>query len=295
MIVYIKESKKNKKFLKNIKIKLKCIFNKIDIINNEEKIILCLPVFKEKKLSKYRIKRLTKSIINKLEQNKTSNVVLSNYLNQEILFKNYLYSNNINILDGRFLFKCLYSKIIEYILNIKKEKIQNSEIWITLNDFTDINKEIIIDIAKNVKTLNIITNSINKFRKIEKILYNEYGILLNITNNKKTSLLKAKIILNLDFPEEIINQYKINTKAIIINIQEKIEIKIKKFNGVNVNYYNINIPNEYKLKGFKEQEIYESIIYNFNTGKIQEKIEEDNIYIKNLIGNKGIINKQEFI
>ena len=291
---YIKETKKSKNKFENIKIKFKYIFNKIDIENIEDKTIYYLPIFKENKLSKYKTKRLVNRLIKMLDEIWTNRIVLSESLSQNELFKNYLYSNNINILNGRFLFKNLYNNIIEYILNIKKEEIQSSQIWITVNDFTIINKEIIIDIAKKVKTLNIITNNINKCKEIEKILYIQYGIIINVSNNKKLALLKAKIILNIDFPEEIMNKYKINTKAIIINMLEKIEIKSKKFSGINVNNYNINIPKQYKLEDFRDETSYESIIYNMNFNEIQERLNKDKIKIKYLIGNRGIINKREF-
>ena len=291
---YIKERKKSKNKFENIKIKFKYIVNKIDIENIEDKTIYYLPIFKENKLSKYKTKKLVNRLIKMLDEIWTNKVVLSESLSQNELFKNCLYSNNINILNGRFLFKNLYNNIIEYILNIKKEEIQSNQIWITVNDFTTINKEIIIDIGKRVKRLNIVTNNIDKCKDIESYLYNEYGIVLNISNNKNISLSKAKIILNLDFPQELINKYKINTKAIIINILGNIEIKSKKFSGINVNNYNINIPKQYQLEGFKNEEVYESIVYNLNFNEIQERLNKDKIKIKYLIGNRGIINKIEF-
>ena len=291
---YIKERKKSKNKFENIKIKFKYIVNKIDIENIEDKTIYYLPIFKENKISKHKTRKLTNKVVKMLDKIWTNRIVLSEYLEQNELFKNYLYSSNINILNGRILFKQLYNKIIEYILNIKKEEIQNSEIWITVNDFTIINKEIIIDIGKRVKRLNIVTNNIDKCKDIESYLYNEYGIVLNVSNNKKLALLKAKIILNIDFPEEIMNKYKINTKAIIINMLEKIEIKSKKFSGININYYNIQIPKQYKLEDFRDETSYESIIYNMNFNEIQERLNKDKIKIKYLIGNRGIINKREF-
>ena len=164
-----------------------------------------------------------------------------------------------------------------------------------VNDFTQINKEIMIDIAKSIKRLNIVTNHIEKFKKIQEYLYNEFGIMLNISNNKKKSLLKSKIILNIDFPEELINKYNIHDNSIIININEKIELKRKRFNGININDYRIEIPYEYKLKGFRNEIIYESLIYSKNYKIIKDKIKKDKIVINKLIGNKGIIAEQEIV
>ena len=125
-------------------------------------------------------------------------------------------------------------------------------------------------------------------------LYDEYGIILNVSNNKRRSLLKSEIILNIDFPEELVNNYRIYEKAIIINISDKVDIKSKRFNGINVNKYNIIIPEECKLKAFQDEIIYESLIYIKNGYKeIKEKIIDDNIEIEALIGNNGKINIDE--
>ena len=292
--IFIKEMDRKRKIVEKIINKLKYIFNKIDIIEEKNNKIYVLPIYANKKLKKYKIKNIAKKIVKKLEQEGTNKVILSESLKSIVLLKNCLYSENINILNGRYLFKCLPIEIIEYILKFKNEKIENSEIWIMVNDLTNLNKQIIIEIAKNVKTLNIITNNINKCKRIEKYLYNEYGILLNITNNKKTSLLKAKIIFNVDFPEELVNKYKINTKAIIINMLEKIEIQSKKFNGININYFKIKIPAEFKIEGFSDEEIYEGIIHNYSFEEMHKRIKREEIKIEGLIGNRGVIQEQEF-
>ena len=125
-------------------------------------------------------------------------------------------------------------------------------------------------------------------------MYNELGIVLNISNNKKSSLLKSEIIINLDFPQELINQYNIYNKAIIINILEKISIHKKKFNGVNINYFRIIIPENYVLSEFDNEILYESIIYQYNElSNIRSRITADKIKIKKLIGNNGPIQESE--
>lgn len=127
-------------------------------------------------------------------------------------------------------------------------------------------------------------------------MYDEHGIVLNISNNKKSSLLKSQIIINLDFPQELINQYNIYNDAIIINILEKIYIHKKKFNGVNVNYFKIIMPEKYVLSEFDNEIIYESIIYQYNKlSNIRKRINKDKIKIKKLVGNNGPIQEYEII
>ena len=273
---------------------IKRIFNIIYISDDGNIKLYILPITKNIKYSRRLIKRITRKIVQYLEKDGTNRVVLSKQLNDFDIIKNNLYSQNIHILDGRYLFKILSIKILAYILELKNTKIENNEVYICINDINDINEKIIINIAKKVKTLNVITNKMNRLKKIEKYLYEELGIVLNISNNKKTSLLNSNIILNFDFTEEILNQYRINTKAIIINMGEKINILSKKFNGINIHYYKIDMPSKYKICGFTNEEVYESIIYNYNYYKLKEKLEKDKVKINSLIGNRDKISEQEF-
>lgn len=162
-----------------------------------------------------------------------------------------------------------------------------------INDFTDINKEIIIHIAKTIRSLNIVTNHIEKCKKIEEYLCDEFGIMLNVSNNKRKSLLKSEIIINMDFPSELINKYRIFDKSIILNISDEISLQSKRFNGININYYKIQIPDKYKLEGFQNEIVYESLIYGKKYGDINKKITRDKIKIKKLIGRNGPIIENE--
>ena len=146
-----------------------------------------------------------------------------------------------------------------------------------------------------MKRLNVITNHIEKGKRIQEYLYNNFGIMLNVTNNKRKSLLKSEIIINIDFVEEDINRYKIYDNAIIININDKINIQSKRFNGINVSYYKIEMPDEYKLEGFKDEIVYESLIYGKTLKNINKEILKDNIKINRLIGNNGFIKEHEFL
>ena len=289
-IIYIKEIEKTSG-LKFILSKLKKYLN---IIKIEDDKVYYLPIFKENKLSEYRIKKLTKKISILLEKDVSNSIVLSEYLNKNQLLKNYLYSKNVNILNGKFLFKCLTYKIIEYIFKIKNSKMESGEVSLLINDFTEINKEIIISIAKDIKRLNIVTNNISKCKKIEEYLYEEFGIILNISNNKRRSLLKSEIIINLDFPEELINKYMLYYNATIVNMIGKINIYSKRVNGININNYTIVLPEEYKLENFQNEIVYESLIYKKSSYKeINEQIIKDKIEIDKLIGNNGPIRENE--
>ena len=281
-------------FVKRILIKIKKLFNIVEFSEDKGKTTIILPLFKSNIIKDKKIIKIAKKINRKLYDNNIENVVLSNYLEENEILKQKLYCQNINILDGRYLFYLLIPEIVDYILKRQKKKLENGEITLLINDFTENNARIITYIAQSVKRVNIVTNHSNKFKKLEEYLYNELGIILNITNNKNKSLANAGLIINIDFPEEIINKYEINSNAIIVNIFNEIKIRAKRFNGVNINYYKAYIPKKYKMEGFKDNLIYESSIYKYNYENARKDIITNKIKIKKLIGINGDISENEF-
>ena len=123
-VCYIREKEETCDFIKRIWLRIKRLFNIIEIKEENDKLIYYLPIFSDTKISKYKIKRLTKKIVGKIEDEGINNIALSKKLEENELLKMSFYSNNINILDGRYLFKCLSYELIEYVLKIKNKKIQ---------------------------------------------------------------------------------------------------------------------------------------------------------------------------
>ena len=271
----------------------------IEKINNDN-IICYIPKNYIKITNKFITKIVSKKICNVLYDNNINIVVLSNKLKTNNIIINAIQSENIEILDGRELFKDLILKIIEYVLSLQNEDISKYEITLLTNDLSNNVINNIIYLSNKVKVLNVVTNNIKDYKKVEEKIYNKFGILIRITNNKRKSLANTKLIFNIDFPEEILNEYIIYDKAIIINICKKIKILSKKFNGINVNYYNIKLPIEYRdffskyniYRNFNENELYESILYNDNEKDFFNRInniEDNNVSILNLIGENGVI------
>lgn len=274
------------KFLKGIIYLLKKIFCVLTIKNEN----ICVLPYK-KLHGKILIKIIIK-IISKI----STNVVLSNYLNELELLKIQLDENRINIYKGNILPKYLLYNFVEYISKQKDEEVHNQEIYFLINDLTTINEANIISLSKKVKRINIVTKNINKFKKLEKSL-EELGMGVTITNNKRKSLIKAKIIINLDFDEDMLNSFNINQHAIIIQTGKKANIKSKLFNGINVLDYQIIYDSEFSNKGYKKFDkkiLYESIIGNKKYEDVINIIKKDNVRIVNLIGKNGIIRKQEY-
>lgn len=214
-----------------------------NIINMQEN-KLFLPITantSEKQIEK--LAQKTKKIISKYSNSKK--IVISKNLQEEITYINYLNSYGLDISDGRWLYEILATDIIKYIIEKKKIKKEETTISILINDLTEIELENIKILAENYKNLNIVTNHIEKFKKLED-KFMENGIMITIVNNKKKSLMKSKIILNIDFPNELINKYMIKEDAIIINVPGKVKINRKRFNGLIVNNYEIDFRDDIK-------------------------------------------------
>lgn len=81
----------------------------------------------------------------------------------------------------------------------------------------------------------------------------------------------------------------------MVNVNQAIKIKKKSFSGININGYNINVPDTYKRDGFNDNEMYESfLLCKTQFQNVINKIKEDKIKIISLVGNNGIINEKEY-
>ncbi len=177
----------------------------------------------------------------------------------------------LNVIQGKNLFKLLAHKIIKTQClqnNIKPEK---SVISIAVNSNDEWIMNLIKELSIEFKTINIATNNIKYFKNLENTLFEEDGTIITVTNNKKKGLAKANIILNIDFPQELINKYTIFENAIIINLEEKIKIKKKRFSGKIINDYNIDLKKGSKIEEDLKKEKY----INYDIRDLAE------VYLKN--------------
>ena len=314
--LYIKTYDNNSE---NLISKIKRKFNILKVTNNDNIVICDIPY--SEKINEKKLRKISKKIckkffkdfqkkdykrkivqIPKLESNYFINkIVFSRKLQNENILNEEISKYNVEILNGRWLFKYLIIKILEYICCKQNAPLEEKNVSILINDNNEINLNLLMLIAQKVKRLSIITNNISKFKYIEEKLYNEYGIAIEISNNKRKSLLKTDIIVNIDFEEELLNKYKINNKSILININKNNGIYSKIFNGININYYNIkyrdiDIFSQNNLYNYFDSAVlYESYIYRKdNLNNILQQINKDKVEITDVIGNKGKINYKEF-
>lgn len=241
--------------------KPKFLFKLFNIIKVKGDIII-LPINYErisiKKAEKLANK--TKRILNKTNCNK---VVLSKIIKTQEEYKNFLYSSNINVVKAEQLTEILLLDILKYIKNKKKLKQEELSLSIFVNDINMNMLENLKIMVKEYKRINIITNHIQKFKNLEEDFFEEEGIVITVGNNKRKSAMKSNIIINVDFPNELINQYNLNNEAIIINLSENIKINKKRFTGININDYEIDFDNfeefDYEKEMlFDKKDIYEA-------------------------------------
>ena len=245
---------KNYKKLNIIKIlikKLKSFFKcyELNSIND----ITILEILRKKVNDK-----TARKIINQLKKyNKRINLVLDKKLNKDIKFINAINNQNIDILDGKRLFKLVIPFMLNSLLKDGK-KLEESIVSILVNNYNEINKEAILEIALKTKRVNIITKNINQFKYLEKRFYDKYSIALYVTGNTKKSLLSSDFIINFDYNNDEVNNCQINSKSYIIDIENTIENK-DRLNYINDYKISINIEEDELIKKLENDFLLESI------------------------------------
>ena len=293
-----------KKLLKEIiKIIIKLYYEyfyktgKIKVIENNNSITCLIPV-KESNNKKIILKWI-KNLNNFLNKKELNYFIISNKLKQIELLNNSLYINKDN--QGKTLLKFMIDDVIKYICNIRRERIENQTIFVLVNGYTKENLDFLENLAKSVKSVNIITKNLRKFLIFTNRIYEKKDFIITVSNNKRKGLSKARILINIDFSEEIINQYNINRSSIFINLLKDNIYNIKGFSGIFINGLNIkqNKKNNSicinKFELFNWTDLYESIICNnYNFKYTSEKIKKDNVEINFLIGKSGKIDVNEY-
>lgn len=267
------------------------IFEMFHIIQlREDKIIL--PITQDK-ISSQKARKLAQKTKRILDKTMSKKIVISEKIQGYEEYVNLLHSYSLEIIDGKWLFEVLSCKVLEFILEKKGLQKEETQISILVNDLSENMLCHIKTIAKEYKRVNIITNHIEKFRKIEKQILEQEGIMITVGNNKRKGLSKSKLILNVDFPSELMNQYYIYENAMIVNLRGNVKITKKRFNGSCINDYDISFAErdefDYdKHTKYKACEIYEAQMNKKQPfQELMKQIEKDKVEISRLIGKHG--------
>lgn len=162
----------------NINFYLKMFIGELVIQNLKDESLFCIIPIKIDKIkdtkSKRFIKYLYKKCVNNIE--KTVNrynvkfIILSKKVKKLEEIKDVCKRNNVKILDGKYLLKIMLVNVLEHILNTRSEKLETQNIHIVINQNSEINIDLIEYISGRVKSVDIVTKQIRKFRKIRKVL-----------------------------------------------------------------------------------------------------------------------------
>lgn len=235
-------------------------------------------------------KNIYKNIIKKLKNEKTKTQKVQIVLEDDL--KEYIdYFSEFKILNGKDFMNNNVKAILEKILENTPMALQ--DVFILTNKYNEQSIRMIKNMGQEFKSVNVISKEIEKYKMLEDILESE-TIVFSIANNKKKSLKKAKIILNMDFSNEELQEYNICRSAIIVNLSKEKIKNLKSFEGIIVQNVEIELEDSEKnffkenniIEEFKKVELYESI----STKKIQ-----DVKRIKKIYGNNGEIDKKELI
>lgn len=286
----------------------------------EQGYIFKLPIFeKEKKVDK-----VVQSLLRQISKAKIDTVVFSNEIVQcPFYFKieQELNQYGKKILNGRKLMKYMDYDIFEYILNLQKADIQKEEVFFLIKKDRNLDLQFLSRFIEKCKTVNIITNDIEKFKEMQTNLYEKENILIGVSNNKNKSLKRAKYIFNINMDKRDLEKFKMNRNAMIINFDSYIQYNSNTFDGINVNYFQIDMPDEYIEKfekinednEFDKVKLYEGILLKEieiekkkttmlskselakRKYMVQNIINRDGIKITGLIGNNGRIDEREII
>lgn len=311
--------KKQKLPLKLIN-RLQYFYGKILVYEYEQGYVFQIPIVKNAK----KMNKILHNLVRKMKKIKIDTIVFSDdcidssiYLKMETI----LSENNLSVLTGKRLMHYMNYEILEYILQVQKTVMGKEEVFFLIKKDDNLDLQFLSKFVENYKTVNIVTNDIERFKKVQNHLYEKEDILIGVSNNKNKALKRAQYVLNVNMNTKELEKYKINRNAIIINFKENVRYCNPTFNGININYFQINMPDEIieqlepinVLGEFDNVRLYEAILLkrvenekkkitilskeglNKHKSIISDIIAEDNIIVTGLIGNNGKVCEEEFL
>lgn len=300
--------------------RIKYFFGMVTSSEFEQGYVFCVPVFeKEKKMEK-----VVQNLLKQIQKAKVDTIVFSNDLINSSFYSQIekeLKQKEYQILNGRRLMNYMNYDIFGYILNLQKTDIKKEELFFLINKDDSLDLQFLSKFVENCKMVNIVTNDLERFKKIQENLYEKENILISVSNNRSKSLKRAKYIFNVNMDQKDIEKYKINRNAMIVNFRENVRYNSNIFDGICVNYFQINLPDEYieqfdkniEIEEFDRTRLYESILMKKieiekkkavmlskselkkRKNIVMDMIYQDEIKVVGLIGNNGKIDEKEII
>lgn len=272
------------------------LFRKIEVRNFDNNFVIAV----DNKDNIKTKKKLVKTI-NKL---KIDAVVFSKSLESkfETQIREMLDESSVTIINGKKLMEYMQYEILEFIIKKRKEDIKLEDVYIVFKKDSKLDLNFLKRYIENFRMTNIVTSEVERLKNVQDNLLENDNILISVSNNKRKALKRAKYIVNVNLNKSELERYKINRNAIIINIKEDVRYDDISFDGININSFNIDMPDEYVEKfevlneKFDLKKLYESILISENykdAEKVYDRIKNDEIEVKEVIGNNGKISDEE--
>ena len=293
VIAYIKEERLNKSFFQN--------FQGMEIGFVDNNYIIAIHDKEKKSIQKRLVKKIYKLKIDAIVFSKELEGKFKDDICEQLKLDDNI---NVKMLNGKKLIEYMEFDIMKYILEKQKHSMKQEDIYIIFKKDNSLNLNFLIKFIENFRMTNVVTNDITRLKNVQDNLLNNENILISVSNNKKKALRRAKYVLNVNLTTEELGKYNINRNAVIINIRENVKYSSSGFEGINVNYFDINVPDEFEEKfeqignDFDLVKLYESLLLaesfgEFSTEKVYEKIVRDEISISKIIGVNGKISDEE--
>lgn len=200
-----------------------------------------------------------------------------------------------NQLSGKYIIKYMIPEVLEYCFKILNRESKLEEIHICVEKFTKENINIIEELCQRVKIVNIVTNNMIQFKQLEKRLERN-DIYITVSSNKRKSLKRANIVVNIDF--EDLKEYNLNRNSIVINSKERLELG-KDFEGICIERGVVDTNKIMRvfseMQTMNKHELIEAEIIKPNEyAETRQIVKNSKIRIIKLVGKRNIISLAEF-
>ena len=276
--------------MRNMLFKAKCRKGKFEIQKIENLECMVLPEVNDK---------IIKKLKNLAAIRCWKNLCVSDNLRRNEQFMDFAKGSSLKIMNGKWLFKNVLDDIIEYMVDIKGDVLGNQEISILCHQLDEVMAEKIKEICQKVKVCNLLTDHVKCYQRLEEEVYQETGMILNITNNYKKAIAKSKIVINFDFSRRDLRKCVFAKGTDMIQVNRAVKFDMKEFGGKNIVFYGIDMPEKYieyqeKMSGFNSSILYESLIYKRTSYRnIKKELEEDEAKILYLVDLEGKVIKNQ--
>ena len=283
---------------------LKYITNSITVKQIQGGILLILPFSIEKcdeKLPKAmkHVQKLTKNY-------QITSLVLAEELKKSSYFleKENIFQKQVHIIDGKGLMPYLLKEMIEYILKIQQKPIELEDIYLCMKQNSKIHLDNIYYLTHYFKTVNIVTPNITTFQKMADTIEEKEKIVITVSNNKKKSLKRARIIVNFDFEEKEFKKYTIFRRAILITLNNSNPYEGIGFDGIQIRHIGVDIGKELKdffskyhlLETCSLTSLCESLInHKQEFLQVKKQLKKEKVEVVKLYGTKGKIEKKQYL